>query len=102
MLAVKLETTHKPAKPATSQPNHPQTFQTIHKLLTNHLNHPQTSQIQDKLPTIQSIKSRKSFFLLLLVLRLQPFYFITLTLSSEDVSQVEIEGKWREIIQKVA
>ena len=43
-LAVKLETTHKPAKPPTNQPNHkpakpsskhPQTSQTTHKTPTN-------------------------------------------------------------------
>ena len=31
------------------------------------------------------------------VLSLQPFYAITSTFSSEDQSQVEIKGKWREI-----
>ena len=36
------------------------------------------------------------------VLSLQTFYFITLTFSSEDQSQLGIEGKWREIIQIVA
>ena len=36
------------------------------------------------------------------VLNLEPFYSITLTFSSEDQSQVGIEGKWREIIWRVA
>ena len=36
------------------------------------------------------------------VLNLQPFYSVSLTFSSEDQSQVAIEGKWREIIYKVA
>ena len=43
VLAVKLETIHKPVKPPNSQPNHPQTSQTTQqpaKLVTNH---PQTS-----------------------------------------------------------
>ena len=36
------------------------------------------------------------------VLSLQPFYAVTLAISSEDQSQVGIEGKLSEIISKVA
>ena len=57
-LAVKLETTHKPAKPPTNQPNHPQntlkpakpptkhpqTSQTTHKIAKNWMNHPLINQ----------------------------------------------------------
>ena len=49
-LVVKLETTHKPAKPLT---NHPQTSQITQKLPTNLPNYPQNSQIPNKLPTNQ-------------------------------------------------
>ena len=83
-LAVKLETTHKPAKPLGSQANHPQ-----------------TSHIQDKSPTNQPIMRRKSVFYVTRnfsdiakhVLSLQPFYVIALRFSNEDQSQVGIEGK---------
>ena len=43
MLAV-LETTHKPVKPPTNQPKHPQTSQTTHKPFRNQPNRPQTTQ----------------------------------------------------------
>ena len=52
-LAVKLETTHKPANLPTNQQNHPQTSQTTHKSPTNQPNHPQTNQIPNKSPTNQ-------------------------------------------------
>ena len=42
-LAVKLETTHKPAKPSTNQSNHQQTSHIAHKPATSQANHPQTS-----------------------------------------------------------
>ena len=42
MLAVKLETTHKPAKVST---NHPKTSQTTHKPAKYRTNHPKTSQL---------------------------------------------------------
>ena len=45
LLAVKLETTHKPVKPATNHPNHPQTS---HKLAKPPTNHPKTSQTTHK------------------------------------------------------
>ena len=48
VLAVKLETTHKSAKPPTNQPNYPQTIQTTHKPSTNQ---PQTSCKPAKPPT---------------------------------------------------
>ena len=44
MLAVKLETTHKPAKSPTNHLNYPQTSQTTHKLAKPCTNHPQTRQ----------------------------------------------------------
>ena len=43
-LAVKLETTHKPAKSPTNQPNHPQTTQKLAKPLTNQSNIEKTTQ----------------------------------------------------------
>ena len=100
-LAVKRGTTHKPAKPqtthktATNQSNHPQTTKKPAKPLS------QTSQISDKPPQNQSIMSRKSVFYVTKnfsnnakhVLNLQPFYSISSTFSSEDQSQVRIEGK---------
>ena len=67
VLAVKLETTHKSAKPPTNQPNYPQTIhkpatnqsqanQTTHKppkLPKDHPNHPLTSHKLAKPPTKQ-------------------------------------------------
>ena len=53
LLAVKLETSHKPTKPSTNQPKHPQTTQTSHKLATNQ---PQISQTTHK-PT-KSLKNQ--------------------------------------------
>ena len=53
MLAVKLETTHKPSKPPTNHPNHPQTNQITHISATSPTDHPQTSQMLDKPPTNQ-------------------------------------------------
>ena len=50
LLAVKLETTHKPIKPPT---NHSQISQTTHKPATNQSNHPQTTQKTAKARTNQ-------------------------------------------------
>ena len=54
-LAVKLEITHKPAKPPTNHPIYPQTSRTTQKPPTIHPNHPQTTlkptKYQDKSPT---------------------------------------------------
>ena len=113
----------------TNLPNHPQTSQTTHKpvklppnqsQISQHYtkneetlngkvnflcsaNHPQTSHKHD-------ILSRKSVCYVTKYLRdnakhvlsLQPFYAVTLTISSEDQSQAGIEGKLSEIISKVA
>ena len=84
--------------------NQLKTSQTRHKptkSLTNQPNHPHASQIPGKPPTIQPIMSRKLVFYVTKnfshnakhVLSLQTFYFITLTFSSEDQSQLGIEGK---------
>ena len=96
--------------------NYPQTSQTTHKLVKLSTNHPQTSQTIHKLPINQTKHSQtsdkyriicwKSVFYVAKnfnnnanhVLSLQPFYAITLTFSSEDQSQLGIEGKWSEII----
>ena len=101
------QTTDKPVKPPTNQP---QTSQTIHKSPKNQSNHSQTSQISDKPSKNQPIMSRKSVFYVTKnfsnnakhVLNLQPFYSISSTFSSEDQSHIGIEGKWREIIKRVA
>ena len=61
-LAAKLETTHKPAKPPTIQPNHPQTREIPDKPPTDQPNHPQNRQIPDKPPTNQPIMNRKSAY----------------------------------------
>ena len=50
MLPVKLETTHKSAKPPTNQPNCPQTIRKPVKLATSQLNHRQITQITHKPP----------------------------------------------------
>ena len=79
--------------------NYPQTSQTTHKPVKPFTNHPQTSHKH-------RIISWKSVFYVAKnfnnnakhMLSLQPFHAITLTFSSEDQSQVGIEGKWREII----
>ena len=85
------QTTHEPAKPPTNQPA---------------TNHPKTSQISDKPPKNQPIIIRKSVLNVTKnfsnnvkqMLNLQPFYSISSTFSSNDQSQVGIEGKWCEII----
>ena len=102
-LAVELETTYKPAKPPTSQSNHPQTNQTIHKQPQisqtthkppkNQPNHSQTSQILDKPPKNQPIITKNFSNNAKHVLNLKPFYPIPSTFSSEDLSQVGVEGK---------
>ena len=43
-LAIKLETTHKPSKPPTKQPNCPQTTHTSHKTARPPTNQPNTGQ----------------------------------------------------------
>ena len=91
-LAVKLETTHKPTKPLKNQPN---TSQTTHKPAKYRTNHPKISQL---LPENQLLMLPKTLATMQNVLNLQPFYSILSTFSSEDQSQVGIEGKWREII----
>ena len=97
------QTTDKPVKPPTNQPK---ASLTTRKPPKNQSNHSQTSQILDKLPKIQPIISRKLVFNITKnfsnnakhVLNLQTFYSIPSTLSSEDQSQVGVEGKWLEII----
>ena len=92
------QTSHKPSKPPTNQS---QTSQTTHKPPKNQPNHSQTSHICDKPPKNQSIISKKSVSNVTKnfsnnakhVLNLQPFYSISSTFSSEDQSQVRIEGK---------
>ena len=102
LLAVKLKTTHKPAKPTT---NYPQISQTTHKPPKYLPNHSQTSQISGKPPKNQQIMSRKSFSVTKIFrnnakheLNFLPFYSNSLTFTSEDQSHVGIEGKWCEII----
>ena len=50
-LAVKLETTHKSAKPPINQPNYPRAIQTTHKPSKNQPNQSQTSHKPAKPPT---------------------------------------------------
>ena len=101
--------THKPAKLST---NCRQISQTIHKPSKNHLptsqithkptkywtNHPKTSQLWAEnqffmLPKNFSNNAKH-------VLNLQPLYSISSTFSSEDLSQVGIEGKWRGLFKR--
>lgn len=86
-LAVKLKTTYKP--PTTQTQN----SQTIHNSAKAPINQPQTSHKH-------SIMSRKTLFYIAKNfsgntkhgISLQPFYFITSTIRSEDQSRAEIEG----------
>ena len=89
-LAVKLEATHKPAKPPSNHLNHPETSQTIHK----------SARYQNTTHRPASYEQKISFLCYLKLisiakpeLNLQPFYPITFRFSSEDQSQVRIEGK---------
>ena len=94
-LAVKLKTTHKPAKP-------PQTNQTTHTSSTKQTNYPKPA----KPPTKHPIITRKPVFYVTKnlsnnakhVLSFQLFYAIILTFSSKDQSHVGIVGKICEII----
>ena len=91
--------TDKPVKPPTNQSNHPQTTQKPVKPPTNQPNIGQTTQkpIVIKVYVTKNFKNNAKH-----VLILQQFYSISSTFSSEDQSHVGIEGKWREIIKRVA
>ena len=59
-LAVKLKTTHKPAKPPENQPIHPQTTQTTHRPPAIHPQTSQTTRKPDKYWTNHPLISQKS------------------------------------------
>ena len=90
------------SKPPQNQSNHPQTTQKPVEPPTNQPNHPETTQKTSQL------WAENQFFMLPKnfsnnakhVLNLQPLYSISSTFSSEDLSQVGIEGKWRGLFKR--
>ena len=76
------QTTHKSTKPATNQPNHPKTTQKPAKPL---INQPSRKPVFNVTKNFSNNANH--------VLNLQLFYSVSSTFSSEDQSQVRIEGK---------